>query len=163
MGTKSSFYSDSETVYSDTNPAGPSDAPQTPTSYVAPSSFYKSSGKVEASMMEANFTIAASIPGTVLLPSEWLFGFKFDFPGTFDTNMDGSLAVAAVAATSTTVLSLRKNGVQFATLSYSGTTGTFSSTEPMSFVVGDLLELVAPSSADATLALLTITLFGTRN
>lgn len=162
MTTKSSFYSDGSTTYTNTNPAGPANAPQAPTSYTAPSSFYKSSGKVEASMMEANFTVAASIPGTVLLPSEWLFGFKFDFPGTFAANLAGSLAVAAVAATGTPVISLRKNGVEFATLSYSGTTGSFSSAQ-MSFAVGDLLEMVAPSSADATLAQLTITLFGTRN
>ena len=79
---------------------------------------------------------------------------------SFPANFLGSFAVANVAATSSAVLSLKKNGAQFGTLTFVGTTGTFSA-PATSFAPGDLLEIVAPLVPDATLAQLSITLIGT--
>lgn len=162
MGSSTSFYNQSGTIYTNTNPPGPVDAPLSNTPNSAPTSFFKTSGPILASMMEAGFSFAIAVPGTPLKSSEWLFGYKFDFNGTFAANMSGSQAVASVPATGAPVLSLRKNGTEFATLTFSGSTGTFSG-QQTAFVVGDLFELVAPAVTDATLAELSITLFGTRN
>lgn len=162
MTVKSSFYSDSATVYTETSPPGPVSAPLSNAVNPAPSSMYKNTGPILSSMMEAGFNLAIAIPGTPLKSSEWLFGYKFDFAATFAANMGGSQAVAAVAATGTPVLSLRKNGVEFATLTFTGTTGVFSGPQTV-FAFGDLLELVAPATTDTTLAQLSINLFGTRN
>lgn len=115
MGSNSSFYNQSGTIYTDTNPPGPVDAPLTNTPNPAPSSFYKTSGPILASMMEAGFSLAIAIPGEPLLSNEWLFGYTFDFAATFAANLAGSKASAGIAATGTPVLSLRKNGVQFGT------------------------------------------------
>lgn len=158
----SSFYSANNTLYTASNPSGPASAQQSPASYVAPSSFYKSSAPILTSMMEANFSLGVSIPGSPLKQSEWLFGYTFDFPGTFAANLAGSFATAGIAALNPAVISVRKNGVEFCTLKFTGKTGAFSAPQT-SFVVGDLLEMVAPSIADPTLAELSITLFGTRN
>lgn len=161
MATKGSFYQGS-TVYTNTNPAGPASAPLTNTPNPAPSSFYKTSGPILASMMQAGFELGISIPGAVLFSNEWLFGYTFDVAVTFAVNLAGSYATAGVAASGSPVFSLRKNGVQFATLTYSGQTGIFICPVQTPFAVGDLLELVAPASADGTLSRLSITLFGTR-
>jgi hypothetical protein len=110
---------------------------------------------------ETGFGLAIAIPGAALTASEWLFGHKFDVAVDFPLNLTGSQAVAGVSATGSPALSVQKNGVQFATLTYSGTAGTFAGTAT-SFAIGDLLEVVAPASPDATLAHLSITLFGTR-
>lgn len=158
----SSFYSGNDTVYTASNPSGPASAQQSPASYVAPSSFYKSSAPILTSLMEANFSLGVSIPGSPLKQSEWLFGYTFDFPGTFAANFAGSFATAGIAALNPTVISVRKNGVEFCTLKFTGKAGVFTSPQT-SFVVGDLLEMVAPAIADPTLAELSITLFGTRN
>jgi hypothetical protein len=111
---------------------------------------------------ETGFGLSISVPGIPLLSSEWLFGHKFDVAVTFALNLAGSQAAAGGAATGSPVISLQKNGVQFATLTYTGTTGTFSGSQT-SFAIGDLLEAVAPASPDATLSHLSITLFASRD
>lgn len=175
---KSSFYGNSP------QPPGPPppQAPGTPPSGVskARSSFYETGGIYQAiensdgllaqlqaavatatAMRETGFGLGISVPGAALAASEWLFGHEFDVAVSFAANMAGSLAKAGAAATGSPALALLKNGVQFGTLTYSGTTGTFS-TPATSFAIGDLLEVTAPVSPDATLARLSVTLFGTR-
>ena len=51
------------------------------------------------------------------------------------------------------MFSIQKNGTQFltATVAASGTTATFSSSQT-DFAAGDVLKVVAPATADATLA-----------
>lgn len=185
--SKGSFFSSNDTVYSETNPAGPADAPIVANDG-ASSSFYNDSGQqyaaidlastsvaeVEAAAAaaeaaaaasiaakETGFGLAISVPGAALTANEWLFGHVFDVAVDFAANLSGSQATAGAGATGSPVLSIRKNGVQFATLTYSGTTGTFSGSAT-SFAIGDLLEMVAPASVDPTLARISITLFGTR-
>jgi hypothetical protein len=84
----------------------------------------------------------------------------------FAANFALSDADALAAATASAVFLIKKNGTQVGTLTFaaSGTTGTFASTggTAVSFVVGDILEIVAPNPQDATLLGVSITLAGVR-
>lgn len=68
----------------------------------------------------------------------------------------GSKSKAIVAATAQSIFSLRKNGVEFGTVTFaaSGTTGTFSVAASTSFdpANNDYFSIVAPATTDATLA-----------
>lgn len=83
----------------------------------------------------------------------------------FPAGMSDSELIAEVAATSSAVFSLRKNGVQFGTATFaaSGTSASFSVASDATFDAGDILTLVAPNPADATLADLGWCFAGTRN
>jgi hypothetical protein len=72
---------------------------------------------------------------------------------TFPYDCGLSRAAAGTAATAQTVFSLKKDGVEFATCTFaaSGTTGTYSG-EQTAFTAGNVFTIVAPASADATLA-----------
>ncbi len=67
-------------------------------------------------------------------------------------------------ATASTVFSINRNGTQIGTITFAATasTGTFSFARGTTFFAGDLLSVVAPATADATLANIAITLAGTR-
>lgn len=71
-----------------------------------------------------------------------------------------SQAKSNVAATSSTTITINKNGSSIGTIvwSASGTTGAYTFASSISFAAGDIITLVAPSSADATLADVGITL-----
>lgn len=72
---------------------------------------------------------------------------------TVPSNTTGFIAVAGTAATATTVVTLKKNNVQFGTITWSaaGTVGVWSIPGDTVFNPGDLMSLVAPSSPDTTL------------
>lgn len=72
----------------------------------------------------------------------------------FSTSMSGSYATVATAPTSSAVFSLKKNGTEFATMTFgaSQTSATFSAASPTTFNPGDVLTVVAPTPADSTLA-----------
>ena len=90
---------------------------------------------------------------------------RYPFPRSvyFDYDCSPGQAIADVAATAETVFSLKKDGVEFCTITFaiSGTTGTFSG-EQSTFVTGEILTLEAPASADATLADLGFSICGVR-
>lgn len=73
---------------------------------------------------------------------------------TFYAGLTDSRADADVAATASAVFSIRKNGVQFATITFAigATTGTFACAADTAFAVGDVLTIFAPSPRDATLS-----------
>ncbi len=77
-------------------------------------------------------------------------------------NAAGSYLKAGTAATGPSVFSIKKNGTEFltATVAAAGTTATFASSQT-DFAVGDVLKIVAPANADATLADIAITLAAT--
>ena len=82
---------------------------------------------------------------------------------TFPASAANSYAVASVASTGAAVFTLSKNGVSFATVTYTASAvGVFVQASDANFVSGDLLEVDGPASADATLANVGITLFGER-
>lgn len=96
----------------------------------------------------------------LMLDGESLFQLVLSQPVVFQNSTDRTYyAKAGTAATATTVLTLKKNGTQFGTITWasSGTDGTFSIPGDTSFVAGDLFTIVAPGTADATLANVALT------
>lgn len=80
-------------------------------------------------------------------------------------NGNPSCAVAEIAATAETIFSIRKNNVEVATLTFAaaGTTGTFAIPGDIDLTAGtDRLTVKVPASADATLALMFFSIYGTR-
>ncbi len=75
-------------------------------------------------------------------------------------NLTNSVADAAVAATAQTDVDIRKNGVSVGTVRWAAaaTAATFIFASEVTFVSGDTLELVAPTTPDTTLASISITL-----
>jgi hypothetical protein len=81
-------------------------------------------------------------------------------PGTFAANFSGSVGKAQVAATASTVVTIRKDTggvlstIGTATFAIAGTVPTLATTGGVaqSFVAGDLLGFLFPASPDATLA-----------
>ena len=91
-----------------------------------------------------------------------LMRFSVTHAFSFAASMAGSFAESEVAATGSPVYILKKNGTQFATLTFSGNAGTFGDmAATVSFVQGDILTLVAPATADATHDEIAWTLAGT--
>jgi hypothetical protein len=82
---------------------------------------------------------------------------------TLPAGLTGSRGAAGVAATGACTFSLRKNGTQFGTASFAaaGTIPTFAAASATSFVAGDVLTIIGPATADATLADIALTLDGT--
>lgn len=100
-------------------------------------------------------TFAAGLPAA----SATLFGFAVPRAMTIVASLVGSAARAGTAATGSSVFSVNKNGAQIGTVTFAAaaTTGTFAGAGA-SFVAGDLITIVAPSSPDSTLADIAITL-----
>ncbi len=82
----------------------------------------------------------------------------------FAAALTGSRAKAGVAATASTVFSVKKNGTQVGTITFGvgGTAGTFAAAAQIDLTTADELTVEAPAAADATLADIRITLHGTR-
>lgn len=102
----------------------------------------------------------SGVPGASEVLSRVVFSRQVSFP----IALAGSYASAGTAATASTVVDIKKNGTGFGTCTFaiSGTTCTFASTVGALFSTGDVLTVVGPGSADATLADIAITLAGTR-
>lgn len=67
-------------------------------------------------------------------------------------NFAGSSATAGAGSSSPAVLSIKRNGSQIATITFNGASGTFSTQGELTIAVGDNFTIVAPASADSTLA-----------
>lgn len=72
---------------------------------------------------------------------------------TFLIGMGESQMIADVAATAESVFSVKKNDVEFATITFAiaGTVASMTCAIETDFVAGDILTLVAPNPQDATL------------
>lgn len=78
---------------------------------------------------------------------------------TIPVSATGSQAKAEAASTGDVSFELQKNGVAFGTVQFNiSATGAFTVASATSFAVGDVLKLVAPATADATLADVAISL-----
>lgn len=110
------------------------------------------------------YDIAIDDPGKAISAEE-IGRFLFTTQVTFKAGLVESQASAKAAATAETVFSLKKNGVEFGTVTYAaeGTTGTFAATSDTTFSGGDTLTVVAPNPMDATLAGVLMTITGARN
>lgn len=91
-----------------------------------------------------------------------LFGHVAGVAFTLPVDLAGSQVKADTAATASAAFDLRKNGSSVGTLTIaaSGTTATFTAASAVQFAAGDRIDLVAPSSQDATLANVRVTLMG---
>ncbi|MDD3030549.1 MAG: hypothetical protein PHS57_09820 [Alphaproteobacteria bacterium] len=89
-------------------------------------------------------------------PSAGTVIMRFPMPRAvrFLSGMALSKGVAATAATAAVSFSLRKNGIEFATMNFaaSATNPTFICTATTDFAAGDILTLVAPATPDDTLS-----------
>ena len=108
--------------------------------------------------------VLAFAPDAPFLGSQTLARATVGRTLTFPAGLTGSQAALVVAATASTVFQLLKNGTQFGTITFaaSGTVGTFAAASSTTFSAGDIFELRAPASADATAGQLGVTLLGTR-
>lgn len=83
-------------------------------------------------------------------------------PFRLPAGMATSKAVASTASTGTAVFNIKKNGTNVGTITFTASTnGVFAMASATSFAVGDVLTVVGPASADATLAGITASLLAT--
>ena len=81
---------------------------------------------------------------------------------TIPANFADSLATAAEASTGTATFDIRKNNISIGSVTFTASsTGVFSTMEAVAFTAGDTLKIVAPTSQDATLADIAITIRST--
>ena len=116
---------------------------------------------VVGSMASQGFSIGTFIAGKPGA-SEKLIRFKTPKAFTLPVALTGSQFVAEVAATASTTFTITKNGTSIGTLAFaaSGTVPTITFATATAFVVGDVLGLNAPATADATLADISFTFAG---
>lgn len=93
---------------------------------------------------------------------EVLLRFQFTRVVNFGTDMSGSQATAGIAATAETIFSLQKDSGEIATCTFgaASSSGTYSGED--NFSAGEILRIVAPAVADATLENIGFSLAGTR-
>jgi hypothetical protein len=82
---------------------------------------------------------------------------------TLPANLAGSIAKAGTAATASTVFIIKKNGSQIGTMTFAagGSTASFSLASQVSVAVGDIIDMVAPATQDATLSDVSVTIAAT--
>lgn len=81
---------------------------------------------------------------------------------TIASALSGTQIKAGTAAAASAAFSLRKNGTEFGTATFAaaGTVPTLAAASQTSFAAGDVLRVVAPATADATLADIVFTVVG---
>lgn len=101
-------------------------------------------------------TYYPGVPGN----SQILLRWTAPRPITIVIGAINSQCTAGTAATGSTTITINKNGSSVGTIaiSSSGTTGTFTVASSVSLVAGDILTIVGPGTADATLADISITI-----
>jgi len=83
---------------------------------------------------------------------------------TIQAGLTLSVFKSLIASTASAVFSLKKGGTDFGTMTFaiSGTTATLVAASETVFAAGDILTVVAPATADTTLADLFGTIVGSR-
>lgn len=83
---------------------------------------------------------------------------------TFPAGLTGSVGKASVAATASAAFDVQKNGSSVGTITFGAgaTSATFTAASVITLAAGDVLSIIAPASADATLANVGFVLAGTR-
>jgi hypothetical protein len=81
---------------------------------------------------------------------------------SFPSGLGNSRAKAKTASTGTATFDIQKNGASVGSLVFTtSATGVFTFASTTAFAQGDLLEIIAPGSQDATLADIAVTIQGT--
>lgn len=156
--------------------------------FVAATAVQKDGSTVDSATGTINFTgtgVAVTNPsaGQVNVAIAGLFDFSFFISGiapssglilryvfpravSFPANLTGSYVTSRVAATGSNTFTINKNGsfAASATFAASGTTATLATASGavLSFAAGDVLTVVPPGTADATLADISFSLVGSR-
>jgi hypothetical protein len=83
---------------------------------------------------------------------------------TLPSSLTGSSFTAGTAATASSVFTIKNNGSSIGTITFAaaGSVGTVSFSSTVNFVATDLIEVVAPTSQDATLADVALNFLGSR-
>ena len=112
---------------------------------------------------EAPYDIVVMWNG-VLTASLVLIDMEFARPVWFPAGLRNSRFRAVTAATAQTDLDVQHNGVSVGTIRFAaaGTVATFIMAQSQAYAIGHALKIVAPASADATLADIRGTLAGMR-
>ncbi|RUW41532.1 hypothetical protein EOA37_09735 [Mesorhizobium sp. M2A.F.Ca.ET.015.02.1.1] len=107
--------------------------------------------------IEFSFFFASTFLANELL-AQHIASRAFSLPSA----LSGSHGGAGVAATASTVLTIKKNGSSAGTATWaiSGTVPTLAMASPTSFAIGDVMTIVAPGTPDATLANVSLSLLG---
>ena len=115
------------------------------------------------------YDVAIYFPALQAVANQEIFRLAFGHTTNFAGNFAGSQGSTKTAATATATFIVNKNGSQVGTIVWAGGspasfTPTFSTTSgaAVSFSAGDVLTIVGPAAADATLANWSVTLVGTR-
>jgi len=108
-------------------------------------------------------TVSGSFTGTSsasLVVQRYVFAATVTFPA----GLVGSQGTAGVAAAASTTYAIKKNATNVGTMEFaaSSTTATFAMPSATTFMTGDVLTVVAPSTPDPTLANLAWTLVGSQ-
>lgn len=97
-----------------------------------------------------------------LKDSELLYVEKMASSILFQTGLTNSSVYAAIASTGAVSIDIQKNDVSIGTIDFAigANDATFTFASDQTFAIGDILKLVAPGTADATLADVSISLRG---
>jgi hypothetical protein len=109
-------------------------------------------------LVNGQVTFAAWVSGNPA-PSQKLISFEAINAVVLSNAASSVVASCGTAPTATAVFSLTKNGTQFGTVTFSAgvTSGVYSASSSTTFNDGDIFEVLAPASQDATLASVRIT------
>jgi hypothetical protein len=120
--------------------------------------------RVLSAALTPPYAVSISLTGT-LFSSEIMLQHVFPVAVKLPAGLSGSFAKANTAATSSSTVTINKNGTSIGTMTWAGAghDATFTFTADVTFAAGDILQLVAPGTPDATLADIGITLAGTRS
>ncbi len=120
-------------------------------------------------VFSGGYDITASLQGLVPRDKKIIPGFVFVRPVDFPINFDGSKGQAKANATAQTDFDIRRGALggassSIGTISFAAAAKipTWTVAAAQSFVVGDYLEIIAPTTPDATLIDVSFTLKGQR-
>jgi hypothetical protein len=111
-----------------------------------------------------SYDMAVYVPGLIGAPTYALWRFTADRPFVLPVGLSGSKLACAAAPTGPVAMNLKHNGTIVGTLNIAGSAivGTFTFTAAVIVLIGDIIEVDAPASPDATLASLNWTFAGQR-
>lgn len=111
---------------------------------------------------DAKYDLALSIAGKPA-PSVYVLNFVVVNAFSLPAGLTGSFAKSSAAATSNSTFTIYKNGSSIGTILFGAgaSAGTITFSAQQTFAPGDLLQIIAPSPQDTTLANIAITLKGT--
>jgi hypothetical protein len=117
-------------------------------------------GSATQAVSVTTYDIGVFLPGQPSA-SQLMLYLPLERTVSFTTNLTPSVASANTPAAADSVFTLKKNGVQFGTLTFHANgTSTFTAASTTIFSAGDVLSIVAPATPDTALANIGVVLSG---